>query len=77
MSEAQRNERPLERVVSVRNFHLVTYGLGDAYCREKFTPIKNRKHILILAALSGRRVATELAAQTTRQCSGLELTAFS
>ena len=36
---------PLERLISVRNFHLVTYGLGDAYCREKFTPIKNRKHM--------------------------------
>lgn len=44
MSEAQRNERPLERLVSVRTMRLVTYGSGDSFCKELFVPIKNRQH---------------------------------
>jgi len=44
MSEAQRNECPLERLVSVRNFHLVTYGCGGSFRKEAFVPIKNRTH---------------------------------
>ena len=44
MSEAQRNEWPLERLVSVRTMHLITYGCGDSFCRELFVPIKNRQH---------------------------------
>ena len=35
---------PLDRSVSVRTLHLITYGLGISYRKELFTPIKNREH---------------------------------
>jgi hypothetical protein len=38
------DEYPIERVVSVRNFHLVTYGCGDSFRKNSFVPIKNRTH---------------------------------
>lgn len=44
MSEAQRNERPHERLVSVRTLRLITYGCGDSYRKELFVPVKNRQH---------------------------------
>lgn len=45
MSEAQCNECPLERLVSVRTMQLVTYGCGDSFRKDMFVPVKNRQHV--------------------------------
>lgn len=43
VNAAQRSERPHERLVSVMNLHLITYGCGGEFRRELFVPIKNRQ----------------------------------